>query len=804
MLNRRSFVVCFLCLLYSCQATAEVNLALYRKYTLHPKPNYKHCTDIWDITQLTDGRTFGSTWTNKDTVGWKAASTGIEIVIDLNKISTIDKVRLSSVGGGRASVEFPEFIAVLVSEDGVRYDFAGLAGSEQLPTGDFFGGKRVPHTFVIDNLNTEARFVKIVVRPRNHYFFLDEIEVIRSKQESDQKIVRRKNLLDLSNSEELLETIEDYLQLRKNILATIKALHNNRGKFSYSLPEKVSSELDSLAELFKLPNNKIYLKNELLLFRKRLGLVRAQIYRDFYNKPFVCFVANPMEFMLEKDMPLVDIAEREWLDIQLWQQEYESAAVNIINCSQEPLEVVVSISQLASKEGISVESHRTFTIRRAVLVKAMGLGSIADALVLQSEKPFQLQPGQIVQIWLTVFNPTLTASDYKGTFVVSASSARKKLPANTIPINLRIDKITFPLDVALNTCTWDEYTPISSVTKNILPTVAEDLRSHHVNISVIHTSIIPFPKRVSPGDAFLRGVDFTKLDKMLENNNFARMYLLYFNWNTDFRFLFGEWMSSDWKNAFSVWLKMLVDHLHKAGIGYERFALYPFDESLCDEFYQTAKMIKEIDPKINIFANWFGKGPQDFMRFKDLVDIWCLPGVKCDTHPDWFSTIKSFGKEVWAYGGTLGSATKGPAKTRIPYDYFRLTAWHVFRRGQTGTGFWVYLPYTELKWNDTMRVHGYYAVIYGAADSLVDTQGERIIPSRRWEAWREGTEDYQYLHNLKEAIESTKIKNPRLADEAQEVLNAQVSYVLKHPDDCDAVYQARQALTEMLLRLGDI
>ena len=79
---------------------AGQNLALRKSYALSPKPNYYLCTDKSDAIQLTDGRTSGSQWTNKSTVGWQSAEPAVEIVIDLGKKSAINEVRIHTVGGG--------------------------------------------------------------------------------------------------------------------------------------------------------------------------------------------------------------------------------------------------------------------------------------------------------------------------------------------------------------------------------------------------------------------------------------------------------------------------------------------------------------------------------------------------------------------------------------------------------------------------------------------------------------------------------------------------------------------------------
>jgi hypothetical protein len=103
-----------------------------------------------------------------------------------------------------------------------------------------------------------------------------------------------------------------------------------------------------------------------------------------------------------------------------------------------------------------------------------------------------------------------------------------------------------------------------------------------------------------------------------------------------------------------------------------------------------------------------------------------------------------------------------------------------------------------------MKPIGYFGVIYSSAGSPVPTLGENIIPSRRWEAWREGVEDYQYLYELNKAIESVKGQNPEMAEEAGKLLETQVDFVLTEPYDEGAVYQARKKLTEMLLKLENL
>ncbi len=779
--------------------SARQNLALRKSYTLSPKPNYYLCNDKSDVIQLTDGRTSGSKWTNKSTVGWQKAEPAVEIIIDLGKKSAIYEVRIHTIGGGFADVEFPEFAAVLLSDDGREFRLAGLVSSKDLENIRARGYRGVSRTMNIGNINAPGRYVKLAIRPKWRYVFLDEVEVFGDSLSAAKNIKLRNDLEVFETSEKLLKRIDSYLQLSENAAAVLKSTKENRSKLSGQFSEKILSELERQAQKADIPTNNIYSANELLGIKRQVGKTRAEIYKAVYGKPFVCLPANPMEIVFEKKMLLRESAKD--ISVQMWQNEYESAAFNIINCSDEAITMAVSISPLLGPAGKQVDSKKTFTVRRAVYVKGSTVGSIADALVLQAERPFILQPGELTQIWLTIFNPTLTAGIYKGRVGVLAITTKgENLPIETIPVTLEVQKHKFPENFALNTCNWAYYKVASAAE------MAEDLRNHHINVYTIPPQDLPFLRFSSDRPGVVRKPNFTNLDNALRYHNYAKTYLLCLDFNSSKkdhgRFGNVKWMTPAWKAVFSQWLKNLIKHLKDAGVSYDKFALYPFDESLCDDFYKLAKLIKATDPKVRIYANSFGKGPKEFARFRELIDIWCLQDSHCERNPQWLEQIKGFGKQVWTY------ECLRPMKAKDPYSYYRLMPWRAFKRGQTGAGFWIYyyglnFETGAVPWDDTLRPRGFSGVVYGRGGSPVPGLTENIVPSRRWQAWREGVEDYQYLFELQKAIDLISTENPARAKQAQKSLKATVDYVLRNSRDCDAVYQARRKLTQILLEVNN-
>jgi len=772
--------------------SARGNLALRKDYTLSPKPNYHLCTNKSDVIQLTDGRTSGSKWTNKSTVGWQKAEPAVEIVIDLGKKSAIYEVRIHTIGGGFADVEFPEFAAVLLSDDGREFRLAGLVSSKDLENVRARGYRGVFRTMNIGNINAPGRYVKLVIRPKWRYVFLDEVEVFGDSLSAAKNIKLRNDLEVFTSSEELLKRIYDYLQLRENAAAALKSTKANRSKLSGQFSEKMFSELERQAQKADTPT-------KLLAIKEQVGKTRAEIYKAVYGKPFVCLPTNPMEIVFEKEMLLRESTKD--INIQIWQNEYESAAFNIINCSDEEITMAVSISPLLGPAGKQVDSKKTFTVRRAIYVKGSTVGSIADALVLQAERPFNLQPGELTQIWLTIFNPTLKAGIYKGRVGVLAITTKgEKLPIETIPVTIEVQKHEFPENFALNTCNWAYYKVASAAE------MAEDLHNHHINVYTVPPQDLPFLRFSSdrPGD--VRKPNFANLDNALFHHNYARTYLLCLDFNSSKkdhgRFGNVKWMTPEWKAVFSQWLKNLIKHLKDTGVSYDKFVLYPFDETLCDDFYKLAKLIKATDPKVRIYANSFGKGPKEFVRFRELIDIWCLQDSHCMRNPQWLEQIKDFGKQIWTY------ECLRPMKAKDPCSYYRLMPWRAFKRGQTGAGFWIYyyglnFETGAVPWDDTLRPRGFSGVVYGRGGSLVPGLLENIVPSRRWQAWREGVEDYQYLFEVQKAIDLISTENPARAKQSQKSLKATVDYVLRNSRDCDAVYQARRELTKILLEVNN-
>ncbi len=772
-------------------AYADSNLALHKSYMILSKPSYKHCTDKGDIFQLTDGVRDGSKWMRKSTVGWEKLKPAVEVVIDLEKSEVIRQVIIYTVGGGFAGVEFPELVAVLVSEDGQNFYFVGKADNKGYSGIRSVGTSSVARTMIIDDIQARGRYVKVVLKPYGRYLFLDEIEIFGREKSSDRKVSRQ----FIKNTNELLTVLQGTVKIKESVLGLKKEFVEQRSKFKNEFRDRLLVQIDELV-------NKVTFKQKNRLTKdkgaeRKLGKIRAKIFREFYTSDFVCTVANPMEVLHKNQLYLQDPVNN--FEIFLWQNEYESAAFNIINCTDTELELAVSISPVTAENGKSFLSKDIVTVRRSAYINASMVGEIADPLIRLEEKPFKLKAGEVGQVWLTVHDPKLKPGNYQlQAAILAKGSDGIDYGIRVLDIKIEVSENLFPDEVSLNTYNWSYYTSGS------INETASDLKQHYINIAVIDSINIPFYRRTSDKPGVWRKLDFGRIDKFLSRHRYGDKYLLYLNFNKSNRDWgrFGKWMSAEWKIKFSKWLDELSRYLLQKGIDSDHWFLYPFDETLCEEFYQVASFIKQSNPKVKLFANSFGKGPRDIKRFSRLIDIWCPPDLQSQRHPDWLELIKSFGKNVWTY------EAQGPGRGKDPYDYYRLMCWRAFARGQSGAGFWVYHDGVKWKdgptpWDDTLNPRGYYGVIYSGQSSPFGRLQENIVPSRRWEAWREGVEDYEYLYQIKKKIDQLSMVDKTRAKQCGKELEQQVRIVLDNKNDRSQVYKVRRKLSELMKELRE-
>jgi hypothetical protein len=789
-MKRRTLIILlfFLKILSFDQLAAEVNLALNKQYSMSPTPNYNLCTEKGDKYQLTDSKISNAHWAKKSTVGWHWPVQVPQVIIDLGRIEAIDKVNIHTSCGTKGGVKLPEYAVVYLSNDGNTYQVAGFSQLKSNVREVASHKEFYSYWFSVNGIQSKGRYVKIIIQPGGSSFFTDEIEIMRlegpSNSKADSSVSVSGDIMDF------LSPVQKRLELIDAIEHTTTTLSNNVKMFSQQTFSFLTEELKILRGSLNESNLKEVSDKKLTNISVRLGQARAKIYQQYYKRPIAIIPADPMARLINNEIFLLKADGN--TKLLMWQNEYEPAAFNIVNGTDDTIRVSVSFSPLAKDQTI-IPSEQFITIRQAEYVYALDAGQVADVLVLLGDRSVSVEPGQVRQVWITVNSTDLAPGKYAASVAFRVLSPVQQ-SIRTMPLEFKVYPLKMPRQMTLNTYNW-AYPNLSPVTKHFIREVSQDLQTHYVNTFMIHIKNLPFPSNAAAANRPLPPSAFVVLDDLIKSNPYVRTYLLLLGFNSVRKDSgrFGQWMSDSWKQNFERWLRQITGHLKNRGIGYERFALYPYDENVGDDFFELVKFVKQVDPNIRIFANSYGRGPTEFMRFSDLIDIWCLNQGKSISHPSWLEKVRTFGKEIWCYGGI------SPAKAADPFDSYRKKPWWAFKNNFTGAGFWCYADTTSNRWDDYGLTKGHCAVVYSASNAPVTTMGENIIPSRRWQAWREGVEDYQYLMTLQMKINQIKKISPEKAAKLQDYLDDIVTNVLS--DSSSELRQFKEQITLNIVEL---
>ncbi len=437
--------------------------------------------------------------------------------------------------------------------------------------------------------------------------------------------------------------------------------------------------------------------------------------------------------------------------------ETESAACNIFNFSDTAKTFRVLTDPVAREGAEPVAAHEVLELREAVDVPTDVLNLAADALPALNQASLITVPAwQARQLWVSVNTTKLTAG-------VWGSAVRlKSLDVSPVelvaPIAIQVWPQAMPEDHPLRFCHWGYVE--SSFLKDQPQAALDDQVSHHSSVFVS----LQYPKATFDEQGALVGeIDFTAHDDYVKQHS-PHGIILFCGYQGALQGPGGV-DSEAYGKAHIQWLRQWVAHLKEMGIGYEKWALYPVDEpgltdGLVEAYLRMAKLAREADPQIQMYTDPVGRITMDQLKtMAPYVDIWCpnRNGFLLDTNSDMFAFIKSTGKTVWTY------ECDGNAKHQSPLGYYRGLAWLAWHHELTGIGFWTYCTSPYDPWYRPEKQFD-YLLIY---------QGHGVVPSKRWEAVRDGIEDYSMLLALQSAADAAERegKTPEAVAKARALLD---------------------------------
>ncbi|MBI3920079.1 MAG: DUF4091 domain-containing protein [Armatimonadetes bacterium] len=658
------------------------------------------------------------------------------------------------------------WLTVAVSDDGDRYrvvgHFNGLASPRVDKPGD------VRRILEVTGLQTRARYVALLVRTSGWYIFGDEVEVLRG----DHTIA------------------------------------------SVSFPSP-GAPLDKLVESAQ-PNEMLCLSRELKEFESTLaGTALTTVERDAWDtacaflehcKAGVGYAALPdyldaigptaarLRLRVKPSAPFWLWSSRQWEDTTVWQSPesftdelktltttveqngWRSQSFLITNTSPEPSTVM-----LKAKTPPSASSPR-LSVRYGYQVPCPDLRLRPDALLPWPRGGLRIRAGQTVPVWLTLDTRKSRLGRYHYDLTLASRRAVK-----SVALEVEVALVRLPDKSPVHLFTYSYVKEMPQTLDRVAET-KRDLREHWVNTFVLPGYV---PKAQSNEQGELIGkTDFSKVDEGLQLH---RKDTIVWWLGGDIKRSVGLFpnlrnLSPEWKKAVKTLYQKWMEHLRQKGLGYQEFLVYPFDESTRPEVLEVSKLLKEADPKARLFLNPTGGCQQaELEALVPFVDTW-VPNAEHFVLPNAkeYQLMKSSGRQLWMYTCVNG-------KNQPPYGYYRLKHWLAFREGITGIGFWGYAD--SGGWTDDNPwdwALGDFTLIYTDKHAPRDVRlNERISPSKRWEAFREGAQDYMLLAMLREAIGTAA---GSAAAKARAFLDQTVKEVMANPTNTELADGIRSEL----------
>ncbi|MCK5458125.1 MAG: hypothetical protein KAI45_13435, partial [Melioribacteraceae bacterium] len=442
-----------------------------------------------------------------------------------------------------------------------------------------------------------------------------------------------------------------------------------------------------------------------------------------------------------------------------FQGEYESAAVNVFNFSGSARTLHVGFSEFSGpEEKLSVSTDDVFTLCETIDVPTQDATRSADALPELNAGDLLVIPAwEGRQLWIKINSTNLTPGIWKAK--IHLKSLDVQFVETEVELNIKIWDVPFPKEQPLSLCNWSGTSkPEGTFTDQI---------SHGVNV---FTQTIP-AKIVFNESGEITDIDWSDHDAFMESQA-AKGTLLFHSLVS----ISGSSsaFSPAWLKAYRIFIPQWIKHLKELGYGYDNFAFYPVDEpglengKKVNQFMKWAKLVRDIDPSIRIYANPAEQITKDQLKeMNPYVDIWTPHQTHLFPKKE-LNYIQSTNGLLWNYECLEN------AKNLSPLGYYRGQAWMSWSYGHTGIGFYTYYQGRNFWFQPESGFE--YAMIY---------EGKGVVTSKRWEAVRDGVEDYTLLYALKNAIdtaEKSRVKN-ELVEKSKNVLNHKAAVIAKFIDN---------------------
>ena len=409
----------------------------------------------------------------------------------------------------------------------------------------------------------------------------------------------------------------------------------------------------------------------------------------------------------------------------------------------------------------------------------------------------RLAPGESRKIWLTFHSRLLAAGTWRALLRIGALNSTE--PPRETPVELSVSPVRLPERFTYRHCNWLTLAALKD--EVVRDAVLHDEVEHGANVFLIP----PVNMKVDAGGKFA-GADSAEHDDWVRRLRPKAFFLVLGPVNI-------VWPPGTSPTAelqaktLAESLRWYAAHMRSLGCGYGDYALYLQDEPGLngpdpgyDHYVARVKAVNAADPQLQIYANPTGGARLELLeRIRGLISVWAPDLHLVKENPAVYNRFfQQTGKHYWHYEAAAEQ------RNLNPLGFYRMQPWMAFRMGMTGGGYWTY-SFSNLWFADPNRAEE-YGVVY--------MTGAGPVTSKRWEATRDGIEDFELLWILRDQARQ-KASSPageaalRLVDEAVNFVTAgqeKVSDIGRQTDAYTPDYEQwmsyRSQLIEALVRLS--
>lgn len=437
------------------------------------------------------------------------------------------------------------------------------------------------------------------------------------------------------------------------------------------------------------------------------------------------------------------------VNLTMLQDEYVDLAFNLTNLSDAPITL-----RCTTRQGDANGDYNTLSLRgidtqwqQAYAVAAGDGEKVWDAVVPTPAGTIELLPGITSQVWLSVHTPKDAAGDISGQIVIECTDGA---PVDTIRLPIKITTLPIQLTAnnPLNAFTWDAFKfPLDKYVDQAQAHY-RDWKAHGITMIMLSSfRVLPRVKANADG-SITEPMDFTKADAVIDASHgiIDKYYITMDIWETDWlrKDLIGlEWKDPAYAKAFKNWWRIVLNHLKSKGLSYDNFIVNPADECSDQRFVDLNHWIKEVDPKVQTVIDSHGG---DILKKthnpSDMADIWMPHYTQYfdEVYKKNIEIVKESKMPLWVYY----YSESGNEKRMDPNSRYLSKFWWAFSNNITGMGYWAEQLYGD-PWYRKGSPNSYDT-------SLTYPTETGVVPSRRWQAWRQGWQDYCLLNLVKQKL----------------------------------------------------